>query len=89
MSVESRTRVKSGRYEAGVLAFAKMGYWDADYPIKVEDVLVHLAHHLANRLAFSANRLTDAGSSNKVQNLRLVSNLNAMRRWATGMPTTP
>ena len=40
LSVESRTRVKWWRYEAGVLAFAKMGYWDAEYLIKVEDVLV-------------------------------------------------
>lgn len=38
-SVESRTRIKSERYESGVIPYAKMGYWDADYVIKETDVL--------------------------------------------------
>jgi ribulose-bisphosphate carboxylase large chain len=38
-SVESRTRVKSERYEAGVLPYAKMGYWDPAYELKHTDVL--------------------------------------------------
>ena len=33
-SVESRTRIKNERYESGVIPYAKMGYWDADYNIK-------------------------------------------------------
>jgi len=38
-SVESRTRIKNERYESGVIPYAKMGYWDADYNIKDTDVL--------------------------------------------------
>jgi len=38
-SVESRTRIKSERYESGVIPYAKMGYWDAEYVIKDTDVL--------------------------------------------------
>jgi len=38
-SVASRTRIKSDRYEAGVLPYAKMGYWDPYYQIKDTDVL--------------------------------------------------
>ena len=38
-SVESRTRIKNERYESGVIPYAKMGYWDADYVIKETDVL--------------------------------------------------
>lgn len=38
-SVEERTRIKSQRYESGVIPYAKMGYWDADYVIKDTDVL--------------------------------------------------
>nr|AIA20838.1 ribulose 1,5-bisphosphate carboxylase/oxygenase large subunit [Neoporphyra perforata]AIA21047.1 ribulose 1,5-bisphosphate carboxylase/oxygenase large subunit [Neoporphyra perforata] len=38
-SVESRTRIKSERYESGVIPYAKMGYWDADYVIKDTDIL--------------------------------------------------
>jgi ribulose-bisphosphate carboxylase large chain len=38
-SVESRTRIKNERYESGVIPYAKMGYWDADYRIKDTDVL--------------------------------------------------
>jgi len=38
-SVEERTRIKSQRYESGVIPYAKMGYWDADYAIKETDVL--------------------------------------------------
>jgi ribulose-bisphosphate carboxylase large chain len=34
-----RTRIKSERYEAGVIPYKKMGYWDADYTIKETDVL--------------------------------------------------
>jgi hypothetical protein len=26
-----RTRIKSERYESGVIPYKKMGYWDADY----------------------------------------------------------
>merc|ERR1712100_918788 len=33
-AVESRTRIKSERYESGVIPYAKMGYWDPDYVIK-------------------------------------------------------
>jgi len=33
-SVESRTRIKNERYESGVIPYAKMGYWDADYSLK-------------------------------------------------------
>ena len=33
-AVESRTRIKSERYESGVIPYAKMGYWDPDYAIK-------------------------------------------------------
>lgn len=38
-SVEERTRIKGQRYESGVIPYAKMGYWDADYVIKETDVL--------------------------------------------------
>ena len=38
-SVESRTRIKNERYESGVIPYAKMGYWDADYVVKDTDVL--------------------------------------------------
>ena len=38
-AVESRTRIKSERYESGVIPYAKMGYWDPDYTIKETDVL--------------------------------------------------
>src|SRR6056300_1357727 len=38
-SVESRTRIKNERYESGVIPYAKMGYWDADYTIKDTDLL--------------------------------------------------
>ena len=38
-SVETRTRIKSDRYESGVLPYAKMGYWDPDYVIKETDIL--------------------------------------------------
>ena len=34
-----RTRIKSERYEAGVIPYKKMGYWDADYSVKETDVL--------------------------------------------------
>lgn len=37
--VQERTRIKSDRYESGVIPYAKMGYWDADYPVKDTDVL--------------------------------------------------
>ena len=32
-AVESRTRIKSERYESGVIPYAKMGYWDPYYVI--------------------------------------------------------
>ena len=38
-AVESRTRIKSERYESGVIPYAKMGYWDPDYVIKETDLL--------------------------------------------------
>jgi len=34
-----RTRIKSERYESGVIPYKKMGYWDSDYTIKESDVL--------------------------------------------------
>jgi ribulose-bisphosphate carboxylase large chain len=34
-----RTRIKSERYESGVIPYKKMGYWDPDYTIKESDVL--------------------------------------------------
>ena len=36
---ESRTRIKSERYESGVIPYAKMGYWDPEYAIKETDLL--------------------------------------------------
>src|SRR6056300_1455677 len=38
-SVSERTRIKSDRYESGVIPYAKMGYWDAAYSVKDTDVL--------------------------------------------------
>merc|ERR1711988_300976 len=38
-SVSERTRLKSDRYESGVIPYAKMGYWDASYAVKTTDVL--------------------------------------------------
>jgi len=38
--VSERTRIKSERYESGVIPYKKMGYWDADYTVKETDVLV-------------------------------------------------
>jgi ribulose-bisphosphate carboxylase large chain len=38
-NVEQRTRIKSERYESGVIPYKKMGYWDADYTVKDTDVL--------------------------------------------------
>nr|ASC55330.1 ribulose-1,5-bisphosphate carboxylase/oxygenase large subunit [Pleurosigma sp.] len=38
-SVSERTRIKSDRYESGVIPYAKMGYWDASYAVKATDVL--------------------------------------------------
>jgi ribulose-bisphosphate carboxylase large chain len=38
-AVESRTRIKSERYESGVIPYAKMGYWDPEYAIKETDLL--------------------------------------------------
>jgi ribulose-bisphosphate carboxylase large chain len=39
MTVESRTRINTERYESGVLPYAKMGYWDPKYVIRETDVL--------------------------------------------------
>jgi len=39
VTVSERTRIKSERYESGVIPYAKMGYWDAQYTIKATDVL--------------------------------------------------
>jgi len=38
-SVSERTRIKSDRYESGVIPYAKMGYWDASYSVKNTDLL--------------------------------------------------
>jgi len=38
-AVTSRTRIKSQRYESGVIPYAKMGYWDGNYVVKNTDVL--------------------------------------------------
>jgi len=38
-NVQERTRIKSERYESGVIPYAKMGYWDADYSVKDTDLL--------------------------------------------------
>ena len=38
-AVTERTRIKSERYESGVIPYAKMGYWDAAYTVKFTDVL--------------------------------------------------
>ena len=38
-SVTERTRIKSERYESGVIPYAKMGYWDASYTGKATDLL--------------------------------------------------
>jgi|TARA_B110000208_G_C11795926_1_gene439561 ribulose-bisphosphate carboxylase large chain len=38
-SVSERTRIKSERYESGVIPYAKMGYWDAAYSVKATDLL--------------------------------------------------
>ena len=38
-SVSERTRIKSDRYESGVIPYAKMGYWDAAYSVKETDIL--------------------------------------------------
>jgi ribulose-bisphosphate carboxylase large chain len=37
-SVSERTRIKSDRYESGVIPYAK-GYWDASYAVKATDIL--------------------------------------------------
>jgi ribulose-bisphosphate carboxylase large chain len=34
-----RNRIKNDRYESGVIPYAKMGYWDADYTVKESDLL--------------------------------------------------
>jgi ribulose-bisphosphate carboxylase large chain len=39
MSASERTRIKSERYESGVIPYKKMGYWDADYSVKPTDIL--------------------------------------------------
>jgi ribulose-bisphosphate carboxylase large chain len=39
VNYQPRTRLKSARYESGVLPYAKMGYWDDAYRIKETDVL--------------------------------------------------
>ena len=38
-SVSERTRIKSERYESGVIPYAKMGYWDASNAVKATDIL--------------------------------------------------
>jgi len=39
MTVSERTRIKSERYESGVIPYAKMGYWDSKYSVKDTDIL--------------------------------------------------
>ena len=39
LEVYERTRIKNERYESGVIPYAKMGYWDSEYPVKETDVL--------------------------------------------------
>jgi ribulose-bisphosphate carboxylase large chain len=34
-----RTRIKSDRYESGVIPYAQMGYWDSSYSVKETDIL--------------------------------------------------
>jgi len=38
-SVSERTRIKSDRYESGVIPYAKMRYWDGAYTVKQTDLL--------------------------------------------------
>jgi len=38
-TVTERTRLKSERYESGVIPYAKMGYWDSKYSVKETDIL--------------------------------------------------
>jgi ribulose-bisphosphate carboxylase large chain len=38
-AVTERTRIKSERYESGVIPYAKMGYWDGSYVVKATDLL--------------------------------------------------
>jgi ribulose-bisphosphate carboxylase large chain len=38
-AVTERTRIKSQRYESGVIPYAKMGYWDGSYVVKATDIL--------------------------------------------------
>jgi len=38
-NVYERNRIKNDRYESGVIPYAKMGYWDADYNVKETDLL--------------------------------------------------
>ena len=39
-NVSERTRIKSERYESGVIPYAKMGYWDPEYAIKETDLSI-------------------------------------------------
>ena len=39
LSVESKTRIKSERYESGVLPYAKMGYCDKAYKVRETGLL--------------------------------------------------
>jgi ribulose-bisphosphate carboxylase large chain len=38
-TVESRTRIKSKRYQSGTLPYALMGYWDCYYKVKHTDII--------------------------------------------------
>ena len=38
-NVYARNRIKNDRYESGVIPYAKMGYWDANYSVKDTDLL--------------------------------------------------
>ena len=38
-NVYERNRIKNDRYESGVIPYAKMGYWDANYSVKDTDLL--------------------------------------------------
>jgi ribulose-bisphosphate carboxylase large chain len=44
-SVSERTRIKSDRYESGVIPYAKMGYWDASYAATDILALFRITHN--------------------------------------------
>lgn len=38
-SLSERTRIKSDRYESGVIDYSDMGYWDPKYEVKPTDIV--------------------------------------------------